>query len=81
MEDVQPFRCIETRVHELASRTRRGVDEVSLAGGLVSESNVPAVVRYIENQEEHHRVTTFQDEYRALLKKHGIAFDETYVWD
>ena len=47
----------------------------------VSESKVPAVMRYIENQEEHHRVTTFQDEYRALLKKHGIICDETYLWD
>ena len=47
----------------------------------VSESNVPAAVRYIENQDEHHRVMTFQDEYRALLKKHGIAWDEAYVWD
>ncbi len=47
----------------------------------VSESQVPAVARYIEHQEEHHRVTSFQEEYRALLKKHGIAPDETYLWD
>jgi REP element-mobilizing transposase RayT len=47
----------------------------------VSESNVDQVRRYIENQEEHHRTTTFQDEFRALLERHGIAFDERYVWD
>lgn len=47
----------------------------------VSESNVSAAARYIENQEHHHRVTTFQDEYRALLQKHGIAWDESHVWD
>jgi hypothetical protein len=39
------------------------------------------VKRYIENQEEHHRKMTFQDELRALLKRHGIEFDERYIWD
>ena len=47
----------------------------------VSQSNLDEVKRYIENQEEHHRKMTFQDELRALLKRHGIEFDERYVWD
>jgi putative transposase len=47
----------------------------------VSESNVPAVTRYISNQEEHHRVKTFQEEYREFLAKHKIEFDDRYVWD
>ena len=36
---------------------------------------------YVEGQEEHHQKITFQDEYRSFLKKHGIEFDERYVWD
>jgi REP element-mobilizing transposase RayT len=47
----------------------------------VSQSNVEAVQKYIEGQEEHHRKMTFQDELRALFKRHGIEFDERYVWD
>ena len=47
----------------------------------VSQSNVAEVKRYIENQAEHHRKMTFQDELRALFGKHGIVFDERYVWD
>ncbi|MBX7209771.1 MAG: transposase [Verrucomicrobiaceae bacterium] len=47
----------------------------------VSESKVPDVVQYIETQEAHHRVVTFQDEYRKLLTKHGEKWDEAYVWD
>lgn len=47
----------------------------------VSQSNTDAVVAYIRNQEAHHRQTTFQEEYRALLKKHGVAWDERFVWD
>lgn len=47
----------------------------------VSQSNLEAVRRYIEGQEEHHRTMTFQDELRALLRRHGIAFDERYLWN
>jgi len=47
----------------------------------VSQSNLEEVITYIENQEEHHKRVTYQDEYRALLNAYGIAFDERYVWD
>ncbi len=47
----------------------------------VSPSQLEAVVRYVERQEEHHRSHSFQDEYRELLRKHGIEFDERYLWD
>ncbi len=36
---------------------------------------------YVRNQEEHHRHTSFQDEYRAMLTRYGIEFDEQYIWD
>ena len=47
----------------------------------VSRSNVDEVERYIARQEEHHRTVTFQEEYVAFLRRHGIAYDERYVWE
>jgi putative transposase len=47
----------------------------------VSQSNATAVVRYIQNQMEHHRKTTFQEEYQNFLRRHGVVYDERYVWD
>jgi putative transposase len=47
----------------------------------VSQSNLKEVIGYIENQEEHHRRVTFQDEYRAFLKAYDIIYDERYAWD
>jgi REP element-mobilizing transposase RayT len=47
----------------------------------VSESNIPQVRSYIENQAEHHRRTTFQDEFRELCRRHRIEWDERYAWD
>ena len=46
----------------------------------VSSSNVPVVVRYIQNQEAHHRRMSFDAEFLALLKKHGLEFDPKYVF-
>lgn len=47
----------------------------------VSESNVAAVCDYIVRQREHHRRKSFQEEYQVFLQRHGINFDERYVWD
>jgi hypothetical protein len=55
---------------------QRGYGALSL-----SPSQLHAVLRYVDTQQEHHRTRTFQEEYRALLHRHGVNFDERYVWD
>jgi REP element-mobilizing transposase RayT len=47
----------------------------------VSPINLAEVEAYVRNQEEHHRVRSYQDEFRAYLERYGIDFDERYVWD
>jgi putative transposase len=47
----------------------------------VNPTETDVVVKYILNQEEHHKKITFQDEFRAFLKKYKIEYDERYVWD
>ena len=47
----------------------------------VGPADLDAVIAYIDNQEDHHRTRTFQEEYRTFLTKYGITFDERYVWD
>ncbi len=44
-----------------------------------SWSDKDDIIDYIKNQEEHHRKVTFEEEYRALLTKAGIEFDERYL--
>jgi REP element-mobilizing transposase RayT len=44
-------------------------------------SQIASVRGYIAGQEEHHRKVLFQDEFRLLLKRYEIEFDERYVWD
>ena len=43
-----------------------------------SKSQVPKVIQYVRNQEEHHRTRTFIEEYHDLLQKFGVSFDERY---
>ncbi|GHT17636.1 hypothetical protein FACS189429_2150 [Bacteroidia bacterium] len=46
----------------------------------VNPSEIETVVEYIENQEEHHRKRTFQEELLAFLKKYNVEYDERYLW-
>ena len=47
----------------------------------VSPSQLDSLVTYVDEQEEHHRRRSFQEEYREFLRKHGVEYDERYVWD
>jgi putative transposase len=47
----------------------------------IGASQVARVRAYIADQEEHHRRTSFQDEFRTLLKRYDVPYDERYVWD
>ena len=44
-------------------------------------SQADETISYIQKQKEHHLKATFQDEFVKILKKHGIEYDERYIWD
>ncbi|MCK9399057.1 MAG: IS200/IS605 family transposase [Bacteroidales bacterium] len=46
----------------------------------VSISNIDRIIKYIQNQEKHHKTVTFQQEYLAFLKNSGIDYDERHIW-
>jgi hypothetical protein len=54
--------------------------QARFAAFTVSESQVERVRRYIRNQEEHHRIRSFEEEFKALLRAHHIDFDEAHTW-
>lgn len=47
----------------------------------VSASRLRATIEYVERQRERHETWTFQEEYRTLLKRHGVPFNERYLLD
>jgi putative transposase len=47
----------------------------------IGQSGVEGLKKYIATQKEHHLETTYQEEFRELLHRYEIAYDERYVWD
>ena len=47
----------------------------------IGNSQIESARSYIAKQEEHHRQFSFQDEFRQLLQRYEIQFDERYLWD
>jgi REP element-mobilizing transposase RayT len=77
------LRGVKTNSARWVHRSRNYADfewQTGYGAFSVSHSLAPAVVRYIGDQEKHHRRVTFQEELIAFLKKHGIAYDERYIW-
>lgn len=68
-------------LHEGPVRRRLFAWQAGYAAFSVSESSAHSVIRYIQNQERHHRRRSFQEELLLYLEKHGITHDEQYLWD
>jgi putative transposase len=68
-------------VNENKKSARRFAWQEGYAAFTVSESQVPPVREYIQNQEVHHKKISFQQEFIALLERHGISYDPQYIWD
>jgi hypothetical protein len=67
-------------VHESFPSCRTFAWQEGYGAFSVSISHVDATVAYIQTQEEHHRKKTFEEEFLTFLRKHGIEFDERFVW-
>jgi len=63
----------------------RSVDDFSWQAGYgafsLGQSQLPALIRYIVRQNEHHKKMTFKEEYLRFLQKYCIEYDERYLWD
>ncbi len=67
-------------VHEQFPAQRGFGWQAGYAAFTVSASRAAEVKDYIARQQEHHRRVSFQEEYLALLQKHGITYDARDLW-
>ena len=65
-------------VHERFERLRDFRWQEGYSAFSVSKSNIQSVVNYIENQREHHKTITFEEELKSFLKKHNIEYNSKY---
>lgn len=84
---ISPSKCMQTLktnsskwIHEEFPSRSGFAWQAGYSGFSVSPGNIQKVRKYIENQEEHHRVKTFEEEYLMFIKESGIEFEEKYIW-
>ncbi len=68
-------------VHDTFPEHRLFGWQVKYGAFVVSVSLLDRTIRYVQEQQAHHRKMTFQEEFLALLRKHRIAYDERYLWE
>jgi REP element-mobilizing transposase RayT len=68
-------------IHQTHSRLRGFAWQTGYGAFSVSPSNAAAVVKYIREQERHHRRVSFKEEFISFLKKSGIPYDERHIWE
>lgn len=90
--NIKPNIALSDLVRDIKANSSRFVNEKRLVKGKFSWqegfgafsysiSQLDDVIRYIQNQEEHHRETSFKDEYLKYLKRFDIEFDENYIFE
>jgi REP element-mobilizing transposase RayT len=89
---LSPTRAVAEVIRDVKANSSKWMNEQTQATGkfewqkgygafTVSYSQIPSVKRYIQNQEEHHRTKTFQEEYIEFLTRHGIEFRLEYLFE
>ncbi len=74
--DIKRDSSVWMKQHEKAFYLQDGYGAFS-----IGESQVPRVVKYIADQKQHHAKMDFKDEFRGLLGRYKVEYDERYVWD
>jgi REP element-mobilizing transposase RayT len=74
--DIKRDSSVWMKQHERSFYWQEGYGAFS-----IGESQVPRVMKYITGQKEHHAVKDFKDEFRGLLHRYRVEYDERYVWD
>lgn len=89
---MKPSCCFSDLVREIKKSSTAFVNERKLVKGKFAwqegygafsynHSSLDRVIAYIRNQKEHHKRQTFQDEYKLLLQKFAIDYNEQYLFD
>lgn len=91
LSDLHPTICLSDFIKEIKTAANSWIKEsgnypkfISWAEGYCaltySQRDKGVILNYIKNQREHHKKVSFEDEYRTLLKEHGIEVDERFLF-
>ena len=92
LSDLHPKVCLADLIKEIKTASNLWIKDTGnfpkfdswaegYCGLTYSYNDKERIVNYIKNQKEHHKIVTFEDELRELLKESGIEWDEKYLFD
>ncbi len=88
---MRPSQSLSDLLQDIKGSSSKWVNEKGFVRGRFSwqegygafsydKSRVPQIIRYIKNQQEHHRKKTFEEEYQEFLEEFGVDYDDRYVF-
>lgn len=88
---MRPNQSLSDLLQDIKTNSSKWINEKGLASGRFEwqsgygafsygKSQIPDVIKYIQNQEEHHRKQTFLDEYMEFLNRFGVEYDDRYIF-
>jgi REP element-mobilizing transposase RayT len=88
---LRPEQSISDLMKEVKSNSSKWINEQNFIKGkfawqegygafTYSKSQLPRLISYIENQEEHHRKKTFQEEYLRILEEQKVEYNPQYLF-
>ena len=88
---MRPTQSISDLLQDIKGNSSKWINQKGLVRGKFSwqegfgafsysKSELPSVIKYIQNQQEHHKHATFREEYLKLLKDFDIDYDERFVF-
>ncbi len=88
---VRPVQSVSDLLQDIKGSSSKWINEKGFVKGKFEwqdgyaafsygKSQIKDVIKYIENQEEHHRKRTFREEYLAFLNAFGVEYDEKYIF-
>ncbi|MDX1641351.1 MAG: IS200/IS605 family transposase [Balneolaceae bacterium] len=87
----RPSQSISSMIQNVKTESSKWIQQQKICGSKFawqegygafsySKSHVPRVIRYIQNQEEHHKKVSFLEEYRKILSAFEVEYDERYIF-
>ena len=88
---MRPSQSLSDLIRDVKGCSSKWINENGLSNGWFSwqegygafsyaKDELPDVIRYIENQAEHHNQKNMVDEYKGLLEEHGVEYDERHIF-
>lgn len=88
---MRPIQSLSDLMKQVKQDSSKWINQNGIASGTFSwqqgygafsysKSQLPRVIKYIQNQQEHHKMKTFREEYLALLETHDVNYDERYIF-